>query len=205
MGRSPLLVSMDLAIGMTAQCPLIVYRRKDGASLQRLHSEKDVVNFDVWTGGQGFSTHDDPEKMLLNCDATSLRQMLEWGMRMIRVKFPRINERLIHKEFGDRRILLSLLICLYNYHCSTVGHNQILAVFVKRPPAELGRPESTVNLQAGHFGCMKKKNVSEVAMLKNKYTTRMIDISAYAFIPGDILSLAPDSNSHFSSLITVAS
>jgi len=66
-----------------------------------------------------------PEELLVNRDATSMRQAAEWGMRSLQSSFPRLKERLVYEEAGERRFILKLMILLYNYRARTVGVNQI--------------------------------------------------------------------------------
>ena len=108
------------------------------------------------------SSQRDPEQphmILLNRDETSLRQMLEWGMCMIQGQFPRIKDRMCSlEEHGERRITMNLFINLcYNFQCSTtIGHNQILSTFMKKPPAivdpeEVPHEELRNELAAAYF------------------------------------------------------
>ena len=74
------------------------------------------------------STQADPQDLFLlrlNREATSVRQLSEWGMRMIQGQFPRLKDALLYEEKGDRKVILSLMVHLYNFHCSTVGINTI--------------------------------------------------------------------------------
>ena len=63
-------------------------------------------------------------------DATSVRQMSEWGMRGLQGSFPRLKDRLIYEERGERKIILHLIVLLYNFRASTVGINQIQSSFM---------------------------------------------------------------------------
>ena len=67
----------------------------------------------------------DRNLLLLNRQATSVRQLSEWGMRMVQGQFPRLKDSLLYEEKGDRQVILSLMVHLYNFHCSTVGINTI--------------------------------------------------------------------------------
>ena len=40
---------------------------------------------------------------------------------MIQGRFPRLKDALLYKEKGDRQVILSLMVNLYNFHCSTIG------------------------------------------------------------------------------------
>ena len=74
------------------------------------------------------STQDDPEDpnlLLINRDATSIRQLSEWGMRMIQGGFPRIKDCIQYEEEGDRKIIFMLMIHLYNFKTSNIGINTI--------------------------------------------------------------------------------
>ena len=71
-----------------------------------------------------------PELLLINRDATSIRQLSEWGMRMIQGQFPRLKDHIRYEEKGERRVILNLMVLLYNYQCSRVRQNQILNTFM---------------------------------------------------------------------------
>ena len=62
--------------------------------------------------------------------ATSVRQLSEWGMRGLHGSFPRLKDRLLYEERGERRIILELIVLLYNYCASTVRINQIQSSFM---------------------------------------------------------------------------
>jgi hypothetical protein len=66
----------------------------------------------------------------VNRDATSVRQMSEWGMHQIKAKFPRMNDTLKYEIRGQRRIDLILMVRLYNHQCTTMGRNQILSTYM---------------------------------------------------------------------------
>ena len=68
--------------------------------------------------------------VLLNRQATSVRQFAEHGMRMIQGQFPRLKDPLQLEEFGERKVVISLMILLYNFQTSKVGINQILNTFM---------------------------------------------------------------------------
>ena len=52
----------------------------------------------------------------LHYEATSFRQMSEWGMRAFQSSFPRIKDRLVYEEVGERLVVLKLLALLLNYY-----------------------------------------------------------------------------------------
>ena len=82
------------------------------------------------------SQSEDPELgargVLLNRQATSVRQFAEHGMRMIQGQFPRLKDPLLLEEFGERKVVITLMILLYNYQTSKVGMNQILNTFMSK-------------------------------------------------------------------------
>jgi len=63
--------------------------------------------------------------IIVNEQATSMRQSAEWGMRALKASFPRIKDRFIFEEHGERKLILQMIILLYNYRARTVGINQI--------------------------------------------------------------------------------
>ena len=60
-----------------------------------------------------------------NRNATSVHQLLEWGMRLIQEKFSRIKDGMKYKEAGERKIILQLLVLLFNFYTTKVGMNSI--------------------------------------------------------------------------------
>jgi hypothetical protein len=72
----------------------------------------------------------EPEAVLAHRDATSIRQLSEWGMRMIQAQFPRVTEPIQYEVKGERRIILHLMVLLYNFQTSEIGINQILNSFM---------------------------------------------------------------------------
>jgi len=59
-----------------------------------------------------------------------VRQLSEWGMRGLQVSFPYLKDRLIYEEIGERKIILQLIVLLYNFRATTVGQNQISSTFM---------------------------------------------------------------------------
>jgi hypothetical protein len=57
--------------------------------------------------------------------ATSARQTAEWGMRALQSSFPRLKDRFVYEERGERRITLKMLVLIYNMRARMVGINQI--------------------------------------------------------------------------------
>ena len=71
------------------------------------------------------------DAVAVNRDATSVRQLSEWGMRMTQGQFPRMKDPLRYEEFGDRMIILRLLVNLYNFQTGKVGINTILNSYME--------------------------------------------------------------------------
>jgi hypothetical protein len=59
----------------------------------------------------------DTQELLRNReDATSARQLSEWGMRQIQAKFPHLKDDMPHEEQGgEHKITLNLMVLLYNF------------------------------------------------------------------------------------------
>ena len=62
--------------------------------------------------------------------ATSMRQAAEWGMRMLQGSFPRLKDRFVFENRGERRIALKSFILLFNLRSRLVGINQIRNVYM---------------------------------------------------------------------------
>ena len=83
----------------------------------------------------------EPEAVLAHRDATSIRQLSEWGMRMIQAQFPRVTEPIQYEVKGERRIILHLMVLLYNFQTAEIGINQILNSFMHDKNNYYGRDE----------------------------------------------------------------
>ena len=67
----------------------------------------------------------DPNELIVNCEATSMHQFAEWGMRSVQASFPRLKDRFIYEEYGERRLIMKMMLLLYNLWSRKVGINQI--------------------------------------------------------------------------------
>jgi len=65
-------------------------------------------------------------------EATSARQTAEWGMLALQASFPRLKDRFVYEERGERRIVLKIMVLLYNMRARMVGINQILNTYMPR-------------------------------------------------------------------------
>ena len=59
----------------------------------------------------------DDEGLRVNRAATSVRQLSEWGMRMIGSSFPCLKDPLLYEK-NDRMVILHLMVHLYNFQAS---------------------------------------------------------------------------------------
>ena len=68
--------------------------------------------------------------MVIYKEATSVRQLSEWGLRTSHAGFSRSKDRMIFEERGERSIILQLITRLNNIRANLVGIAQITSVFV---------------------------------------------------------------------------
>ena len=68
--------------------------------------------------------------------ATSARQASEWGMRAFKGTFPRLKDRFVYEERGERKVVLMCVVLLYNLRSRLVGINQILHSYMPHLSAE---------------------------------------------------------------------
>ena len=59
-----------------------------------------------------------------------MRQSAEWGMRALQASFPRLKDRFIYEENGERRLMMKMCILLHNLRARRVGINQIRSVYL---------------------------------------------------------------------------
>jgi hypothetical protein len=127
----------------SAQADYGVYRKLE--QVYTLHGGKVVVDSAFGLQARDYlikSAQKDPSQdgtaaqarraVVLNQQATSLRQLSEWGMRLIQGQFPRMKDNCRLEEFGERQIVLHLMVLLYNFQASKVGINQILNTFMSK-------------------------------------------------------------------------
>ena len=89
--------------------------------------------FKIFKGADGNdmfikSSQEDPDgahAIQVNRDATSVRQLSEWGMRMIQAQFPRLTD-ILPVDMDKRQCILHLAVLIYNFTTAEVGINQIL-------------------------------------------------------------------------------
>ena len=48
---------------------------------------------------------ENPDKIIVNEEVISIRQLAKWGMRAFQSSFPRINDRLSYKETEERKLI----------------------------------------------------------------------------------------------------
>jgi hypothetical protein len=70
-------------------------------------------------------TAQDFEEHIILEEATSMRQTAEWGMNGFQLSFPRMRDRLRWVEFGECKVIISLVVHLYNIRSRLVGINEI--------------------------------------------------------------------------------
>ena len=59
----------------------------------------------------------------INRQATSVRQLSEWGMRCLQGLFPRMKDKFRYEENGERKLILQMIVLLY-------GQSQIASVYM---------------------------------------------------------------------------
>ena len=62
--------------------------------------------------------------------ATSMRQSAEWGMRGVQASFPQLKDTLPYEEYGERKMILTCLLLMYNCRARLVGINQIRNIYL---------------------------------------------------------------------------
>ena len=71
-----------------------------------------------------------PNEIMIAREATSMRQSAEWGMRAFQASFPRVKDRIPFENKGQRKLMVKMMLLLYNLQARRVGINQILNVYM---------------------------------------------------------------------------
>ena len=74
--------------------------------------------------------HGGAEETLIFNEATSVRQLSEWGMRTLQGGFPRVKDRFYYEERGERQVVVEMIVRLLNIRAGLVGVNQIKSTFM---------------------------------------------------------------------------
>jgi len=82
-------------------------------------------------GSSAPTRHEQSREHQLRRQTTSARQTAEWGMLTIQASFPRVKDRFIYEERGERRIVLKMFVLLYNMRARMVGINQIRNTYMR--------------------------------------------------------------------------
>ena len=88
--------------------------------------------------GEGDTDEEVLHSIQINRATTSMRQAAEWGMRSLQSSFPRLGDRLVYEERGERRIMMKMMILLYNFRAQLVGINQIKNVYMSNLNEDAG-------------------------------------------------------------------
>ena len=59
-----------------------------------------------------------------------MQQSAEWGMQAFQALFPRVKDLIEFKEIGQRKLMMKVMILLFNLRARRVGINQILNVYM---------------------------------------------------------------------------
>ena len=70
------------------------------------------------------------DEMDIAGEATSMHQTAEWGMQAFQALFPWVKDRIDFEEVGQQKLMIKLMILLYNLRARRVGTNQILNVYM---------------------------------------------------------------------------
>ena len=94
---------------------------------------------------QGDPINGDAQELTMNRAEISIRKLSERGIRMTQGQFPRVTNTLIFEHSGDRRVILRLLVHLYNFNFAQVGHNETLNSFMEKEDVFFGHPDIIPN------------------------------------------------------------
>jgi hypothetical protein len=59
-----------------------------------------------------------------------LQQRAKWGMRVLKRLFPQLTVPIVYEELGEHKIVIEVVVLLYNWRANTVGLNQIRTTFM---------------------------------------------------------------------------
>ena len=62
--------------------------------------------------------------------AASAGQASEWGMRALQSSFPRLKDRILYEQRGERKLILLSIVKIFSLRSRLVGFNQILSSYM---------------------------------------------------------------------------
>ncbi len=71
-----------------------------------------------------------PHEIRIAIGATSMCQSAEWGMHAFQASFPRVKDRIAFEYKGQRKMMVKLMLLLFNLRARRIGINQILNVYM---------------------------------------------------------------------------
>ena len=80
--------------------------------------------------GQTVPHNATPLQTIIFHEATSVRQISEWGVGTFQIGFPRMQDRFHYEQRGERRFMLEVVVRLNNLRANLVGINQIRTTFM---------------------------------------------------------------------------
>lgn len=86
--------------------------------------------FLIQSGDEATKNASTAEELRLAAQGTSARQSAEWGMRALQGTFPRLKARLYYEERGERSLIISSIIYMFNFRTSTLRLNQLFQVYM---------------------------------------------------------------------------
>ena len=84
-----------------------------------------IKSLQDYTAGKGATNAEVLASIAIKCQAASMQQSAEWGMRALQSSFPQLTDRMSYKSKGERRIAMKMMILIYNLRANLVGINQI--------------------------------------------------------------------------------
>ncbi len=69
---------------------------------------------DLTAGDEMLTLDDQLTDIAKRHEATSMQQSAEWGMQAVQSSFPRIKDTLPYEEYGERKIIMTSLLLLFN-------------------------------------------------------------------------------------------
>eukprot|EP00957_Ditylum_brightwellii_P006559 497058-Ditylum_brightwellii.AAC.1 len=73
-------------------------------------------------------TSQDSHGLMLNAEATSIKQMAEWGMHAFQGSFPCMKDHIVYED-GECKRMIQLTVLLYNARSRLVGINHMTNLF----------------------------------------------------------------------------
>ena len=107
-----------------------VFRQNEGGVVKELIYVENVLEPTIIS----FEKFENIQKRMyvVRANVTNPLNLTRLGLEPVQGQFPRLKDNLQYEEFRERKVVLHLMVLLYNFQAAKVGINQIMNTFMSK-------------------------------------------------------------------------